>query len=34
MAVVEGTVKTGEKVLATATLQAMRLNEDNQVIIF
>lgn len=28
--VVEGTVKTGEKVLATATLQAMRLNEDNQ----
>ena len=29
-AVVEGTVKAGEKVLATATLQAMRLNEDNQ----
>lgn len=28
--VVEGTVKSGEKVLATATLQAMRLNEDNQ----
>lgn len=27
-AVVEGTVKTGEKVLATATLQAPRLNED------
>ena len=28
--VVEGTVKSGEKVLATATLQAIRLNEDNQ----
>lgn len=28
--VVEGTVKTGEKVLAAATLQAMRLNEDNR----
>jgi predicted hotdog family 3-hydroxylacyl-ACP dehydratase len=28
--VVEGTVKAGEKILATATLQAMRLNEDNQ----
>jgi predicted hotdog family 3-hydroxylacyl-ACP dehydratase len=28
--VVEGTVKSGEKVLATATLQAMRLNDDNQ----
>jgi predicted hotdog family 3-hydroxylacyl-ACP dehydratase len=27
--VVEGTIKSGEKVLATATLQAMRLNEDN-----
>ncbi|MBN1365173.1 MAG: hypothetical protein JW976_10255 [Syntrophaceae bacterium] len=27
--VVEGTVKTGDKVLATATLQAMRLNEDS-----
>ena len=27
--VVEGTVKTGEKVLAKATLQAIRLNEDN-----
>jgi len=26
--VVEGTVKTGEEILATATLQAMRLNED------
>ena len=26
--VVEGTVKSGEKVLATATLQAMRLNDD------
>lgn len=32
--VVEGTVKTGEKVLATATLQALRLNEDNEAIIF
>jgi predicted hotdog family 3-hydroxylacyl-ACP dehydratase len=32
--VVEGTVKTGEKVLATATLQALRLNEDNKAIIF
>jgi predicted hotdog family 3-hydroxylacyl-ACP dehydratase len=29
-AVVEGTVRTGETILATATLQAMRLNEDNQ----
>jgi predicted hotdog family 3-hydroxylacyl-ACP dehydratase len=29
-AVVEGTVITGEKVLATATLQALRLNEDNK----
>jgi len=29
-AVVEGTIKTGEKVLATATLQAMSLNEDNK----
>jgi predicted hotdog family 3-hydroxylacyl-ACP dehydratase len=29
-AVVEGNVRTGEKTLATATLQAMRLNEDNQ----
>lgn len=28
--VVEGTVKNGEDVLATATLQAMRLNDDNQ----
>lgn len=28
--VVEGTVKAGEKILATATLQALRLNEDNQ----
>ena len=27
-AVVEGTVKTDEKILATATLQALRLNED------
>ena len=32
--VVEGIVKTGEKVLATATLQAVRLNEDNKAIIF
>jgi predicted hotdog family 3-hydroxylacyl-ACP dehydratase len=32
--VVEGVVKTGEKVLATATLQALRLNEDNKAIIF
>ena len=32
--VVEGTVKTGEKILATATLQALRLNEDNKAIIF
>jgi len=29
-AVVEGTIKTGEKVLATATLQALSLNEDNK----
>ena len=28
-AVVEGTVKTGAKVLATATLQALQINEDN-----
>ena len=28
--VVEGIVKTGEKVLATAILQAMRLNDDSQ----
>ena len=28
-AVVEGTIKTGEKVLATAVLQALRMNEDN-----
>lgn len=28
--VVEGNVKSGEKILATATLQALRLNEDNQ----
>ncbi len=27
--VVKGTVKTGEEVLATVTLQALRLNEDN-----
>jgi len=29
-AVVEGTVKTGAKVLATATLQALQMNEDNK----
>ena len=29
-AVVEGTVKTGEKVLTTATLQALQMNEDNK----
>jgi len=29
-AVVQGNVRTEEKILATATLQAMRLNEDNQ----
>ena len=28
-AVVEGTIKTGEKVLATVVLQALRMNEDN-----
>lgn len=28
--VVEGTVKNGDHVLAIATLQAMRLNDDNQ----
>ena len=33
-AVVEGTVKTGEKVLATAALQALRLNEEDKAIIF
>jgi predicted hotdog family 3-hydroxylacyl-ACP dehydratase len=32
--VVDGTVKAGEKILATATLQALRLNEDNKAIIF
>jgi predicted hotdog family 3-hydroxylacyl-ACP dehydratase len=32
--VVEGIVKTDEKILATATLQALRLNEDNKAIIF
>jgi predicted hotdog family 3-hydroxylacyl-ACP dehydratase len=32
--VVEGVVKTSEKILATATLQALRLNEDNKAIIF
>jgi predicted hotdog family 3-hydroxylacyl-ACP dehydratase len=32
--VLEGVVKTGEKILATATLQALRLNEDNKAIIF
>jgi predicted hotdog family 3-hydroxylacyl-ACP dehydratase len=29
-AVIEGTVKTDEKVLATAILQAVRMNEDNK----
>ncbi|HOG09741.1 MAG TPA: hypothetical protein PLF58_07550 [Smithella sp.] len=28
--VVEGTVKTGEKILATAVLQAVRLNDNDQ----
>ena len=28
--VLEGTVKAGEKMLATVTLQALRLNEDNK----
>lgn len=28
--VIEGTVKTGEKILATAVLQAVRLNDNNQ----
>jgi predicted hotdog family 3-hydroxylacyl-ACP dehydratase len=28
--VVEGTVKAGDRILTKATLQAMRLNEDNQ----
>lgn len=28
--VVEGIAKTGEKILATVTLQAMRLNDDDQ----
>ncbi len=28
--VVEGTVQSGEKILATATLQALLLNEDNR----
>ena len=32
--VLEGTVKAGEKMLATVTLQALRLNEDNKAIIF
>jgi predicted hotdog family 3-hydroxylacyl-ACP dehydratase len=32
--VVEGTVKAADKILATATLQALRLNEDNNTIIF
>ncbi|MFA5322229.1 MAG: hypothetical protein WC373_06090 [Smithella sp.] len=31
--VVEGIVKDGEKILVTATLQALRLNEDNKAII-
>jgi len=32
--VVEGTVKAGEKILATVTLQALRLNEDNKQLFF
>ena len=32
--VLEGVVKTGKKILATATLQALRLNKDNKAIIF
>jgi hypothetical protein len=32
--VVEGVVKTGDKILATATLQALRMNEDNKINIF
>ena len=32
--VVEGIVKDGDKILATATLQALRLNADNKAIIF
>jgi predicted hotdog family 3-hydroxylacyl-ACP dehydratase len=32
--VIAGIVKTGEKILATATLQALRLNADNKAIIF
>jgi predicted hotdog family 3-hydroxylacyl-ACP dehydratase len=32
--VVEGIVKAGNKILATATLQALRLNADNKEIIF
>ncbi len=32
--VIEGLVKTGENILASATLQAMRLNEDNKATIF
>jgi hypothetical protein len=31
---VEGVVKTGDKILATATLQALRMNEDNKINIF
>ena len=32
--VVEGIVKSGEIILATATLQALRMNEDNKINIF
>jgi len=32
--VVEGTIKAADKILATATLQALRLNEDSKAIIF
>jgi hypothetical protein len=32
--VVEGVVKTGEKVLVTVTVQSLHINEDNKAIIF
>jgi hypothetical protein len=32
--VVEGAVKTGEKVLVTVTVQSLHINEDNKAIIF
>lgn len=32
--VIEGAVKTGDKILALATLQAMRLNKDDEVTTF